>query len=138
MEYDLHNNISQALQLDIQLIDTDTDTDSGSIDTAGFESLEWLVVSGAIADGDYAIVLQESDDDGASDPFAAVPSELIIGGPISFDNSSPNAVKRIGSIGKKQFQRLRITSSSTATGGTFAVIDVAGNPHSAPTTDDAD
>ena len=61
MENDLHSNIKQVVALDSQDITTDTTTVGNVIDTAGFESLEYLIQSGTITDGTYALLLEEAD-----------------------------------------------------------------------------
>lgn len=132
-EYDLHSRVKQAVALDSQDITTDTTTVGNIIDTSGFESLEFIIQSGVITDGAYALLLEQGDDSGLSDA-AAVPAANILGVLTGFVLTDDNAAKRVGSIGKKRYQRLSIVSTATSTGATkFSSVAVLGNPKSAPT-----
>jgi len=132
-EYDMHNNVLGEIALAVQDITTNTTTVGAIIDTAGFESLEYLITSGTITDGVYALLLEEGDDSGLSDA-ADVPAANILGSLTGFVAADDDTVKRVGSIGKKRYQRLSIVSTGTTTGGTnFTGLAVKGNPHSAPT-----
>ena len=133
MEYDLHSNVKQEVALNAQDITTDTTTVGNIIDTRGFESLEFIIQSGTITDGDYTLVLTQGDDSGLSDA-AVVPSDEVLGVLTGFVAADDNTAKRVGSIGKKRFQLLSILSDNTATGATkFSAVAVLGNPQSAPT-----
>ena len=131
-EYDLHSTVSGEVALAVQDIASDTTTVGLIIDTAGFESLEYFVTSGTLTDGDYAFKLEEGDDSGLSD-VADVPVDNILGVLTGFADTDDDAVKRVGSIGKKRYQRLSIVSTGTTTGGTnFTAMAVKGHPKSAP------
>lgn len=131
-EYDLHSNVKGVLALAVQDITTDTTTVGAIIDTLGFESLEYFVTSGTITDGTYAFKLEEGEDSGLSDA-ADVAAADILGSLTGFVAADDDEVKRVGSIGKKRFQRLSLVSASTSTGGTnFTATAVQSNPHSAP------
>ena len=132
-EFDLHSNVKQEVALDSQDITTDTTTVGNIIDTVGFESIEFVIQSGVITDGAYALVLEQGDDSGLSDA-AVVPTDEVLGVLTGFVAADDNAAKRVGSIGKKQFQRLSIVSTGTSTGATkFSSVAVRGHPKSAPT-----
>lgn len=132
MEFDLHNNISAIAALDEAAITTDTTTVGDIIDTQGFESLEYIVQAGTITDGAYALLIEEGDDSGLSDA-AAVPAEETLGSLTGFVAADDDAVQRVGSVGKKRYQRLSIVSTSTTTGSdSFSAVAVLGNPHSMP------
>ncbi len=132
-EFDLHSNVKQEVALDSQDITTDTTTVGNIIDTVGFESIEFVIQSGVITDGAYALVLEQGDDSGLSDA-AVVPTDEVLGVLTGFVAADDNAAKRVGSIGKKQFQRLSIVSTGTSTGATkFSSVAVLGHPKSAPT-----
>lgn len=132
MEFDLHSNVKQVVALDSQDITTNTTTVGNIIDTVGFESLEYLIQSGTITDGAYALKLEQGDDSGLSDA-ADVPSDEILGVLTGFVAADDDAAKRVGSIGKKRYQRLSIVSTGTSTGGTkFSSVAVLGHPQSAP------
>jgi len=132
-EFDLHSNVKQEVALDAQDITTDTTTVGNIIDTRGFESLEYFIQSGTITDGAYALKLEQGDDSALADA-ADVPTAEVLGVLTGFVAADDDAAKRVGSIGKKRYQRLSIVSTSTSTGGTkFSSVAVLGNPQSAPT-----
>ena len=131
-EYDMHSNVKALIALAVQDITTNTTTVGAIIDTQGFESLEYLITSGTITDGVYALKLEQGDDSGLSDA-ADVPAAEILGVLTGFVLTDDDTVKRVGSIGKKRYQRLSIVSTGTTTGGTnFTATAVQGNPLSAP------
>jgi len=131
MEFDLHTTIDDRVALTSQTIATDTTTAGAIIDTAGFESLEYIVQSGTITDGAYALLLEEGDDSGLSDA-AAVSADDTLGALTGFTATDDDATIRVGSIGKKRYQRLSIVSTSTTSGGVFSGIAVLGTPHTGP------
>jgi len=132
-EYDLHRNVKDEVALNSQDITTDTTTNGNVIDTVGFESIEFVVQSGTITDGAYAFLLEEDDVVGFGSA-TAVPADETLGVLTGFVAADDDSSLRVGSIGKKRFQRLSIVSTSTTTGGTkFSSVAILGHPKSAPT-----
>jgi len=128
MEYDLHNNVNAAMALNEAAITTDTTTVGEIIDTVGYESLEYILASGTITDGAYALLLEEGDDSGLSDAVA-VPADEILGDLVGFVAADDDTVKRVGSVGKKRYQRLSIVSTGTTTGAdSIGAVAVQGHP----------
>lgn len=132
MEKDLHSNIDDRVAMDPQAISTNTTTVGNIIDTVGYESLEFLITMGTITDGAYALLLEEGDDSGLSDA-AAVPAAETLGALTGFADTDDDSVKRVGSIGKKRYQRLSIVSTGVTTGVNMAqAVAVLGDPKRAP------
>lgn len=132
MEYDLHNNVNGANALDAAAISSNTTTVGNIIDTAGYESLEYFVQSGTITDGAYAFLLEEGDDAALADA-AAVATDELLGDLVGFVAADDNTVKRVGTVGKKRYQRLSIVSTGVTTGVDFmSAIAVQGHPHRGP------
>lgn len=132
MEKELHNNIDDRMALNPAAITTDTTTAGIIIDTAGYESLEFLIIAKTITDGAYALKLEEGDDSGLSDA-ADVAAADVLGVLTGFVAADDNTVKRVGSIGKKRYQRLSIVSTSTTTGvDIMSAIALLGHPQHAP------
>ncbi len=132
MEYDLHSNVKQVVALDSQDITTNTTTDGNIIDTVGFESLEYFIQSGTITDGTYVFLLEEDDVIGFTSS-TVVPTDETLGVLTGFTDADDDSALRVGSIGKKRFQRLAIVSAGTSTGATkMSSVAVLGNPQSAP------
>ncbi len=130
-EFDLHTIIDDRVAMDNQEITTDTTTDGEIIDTKGFESLEFIFQAGAITDGAYAILLEEGDEANLSDA-AVLPTADTLGALTGFADTDDDTTIRVGSIGKKRFQRAALVSTSTTSGGFFSAIAVLGTPHTAP------
>ncbi len=131
-EFDLHSNVKGLIALDVQDITTNTTTDGNIIDTLGFESLEYMIQSGTITDGTYAFLLEEDDVVGFTSS-SVVPADETLGVLTGFVAADDDTPLRVGSIGKKRFQRLAIVSAGTSSGGTnFTSHAVLGHPKSAP------
>lgn len=131
MEYDLHNNVNDVHALNHQTISTNTTTVGDIIDTAGYESIEFLIQSATITDGVYTVKLEDGDDSGLSDA-ADVSSELVLGSLPAHVAADDNVVKRVGCISKKRYVRLSLVSTGTTTGGALGAVAVQGHPHSKP------
>jgi hypothetical protein len=128
---DLVHNIKAVLAWAGATIATNTDTDSAVIiDTQGFQSAAFLVPSGTLTDGTYALKVLESDSATFADGGAEVGGYQVQD---SFAATDDNKVKKVGPKFKKRYLKLRVTSTGTTTGGIFTqAIAVLGNPVSAP------
>lgn len=124
---DLHNNIDERVALAIQLINTDTTTAGVIIDTAGYESLEFIMQAGVVTAGDVTLIMQDGDDSGLSD-VATVASDFRLGSLVTLDATG---ITRVGYVGKKRYVRVSAVSATSAnlTVGASAILS---NPHSAP------
>jgi len=98
------------------------------IDTAGFESLEFLFQVGPFTSIAPVVILQHGDESDLSDA-TEVDAEEVLG---SFANVPvPLAVGKVGYIGKKQYVRIRQEAGQSL----YIVIAVLGNAHTQPTAD---
>lgn len=131
MEYDLHNNVNAAVAVVEQAIVADATVVGEIIDTKGFDSLEFIAQVGTITTGSLAFVLEEGDDSGLSDA-AAVPAAEILGDLVGFVVTDDDAVKRVGSIGKKRYQRLTLEGTGTSVINFVSAIAVQGHPKKMP------
>lgn len=109
---------------------------SSIIDTAGYESLTWLIATGAEVDADatFAVTMTHGDQSNLSDAAAVAATDVV--GTLalaSFDFSADNKTRKIGYIGIHRYVQLTITPANN-TGNFFAsAIALLGNPHNAPT-----
>lgn len=126
---DLHNNIDAVIALNSVEITSDTTTNGAIIDLKGLNSIEFIVQSGAITDGDYLFSVEVGESADLSDGFSTF--EGLLGGEISFTSADSNKIKKIGYIGNKRYLRLSIFSSNTSSGGFFSAIAI-GNPLNLP------
>jgi|GEM_PF-1645089 len=119
---DLHHNTAVDTALTSQTIATDTTTNGEIIDRAGFEGLEFVLVSGTVTDGAYAVEVWQSDDAAMADAVQVTGTELL--GNADFADSDDDASKRIGTLGKLRYQQLRVVSTGTTSGGVIAGVAV--------------
>lgn len=132
MEFDLHSRIQAVVALDQQTINSDTVTDGNTIDTLNYNGLEYAIFTGTItASGVVAVILEESDTGDFSGEETVVPAEDTLGGPIVFADADDDKVFRIGSIGKKRYQRITLDSDGT-TNGAFSAIAILSHPRHIP------
>lgn len=130
-EYDSKNTTKGEVAVDNQDIATDTTTVGNAIDTLDFDSITFHVVSGALAGGTFAFLLEESDD--GTTNFTTVPADNTIGLLTGFVATDDDATKRVGSIGKKQFQRLSIVSTGTSGANLFSALAILSHAKTNPT-----
>lgn len=116
-----------------QDITTNTTTLGLFIDTNRFESITHYIQSGTLTAGDFAFELEESDD--GSTGITTVPADNTIGLLTGFVAADDDTVKSVGSIGKKQFQRINIVSTGVSGSNLFSGISILGHPKVAPTAD---
>jgi hypothetical protein len=127
---DLKNNIAPELAVDIQAISSDTTTVGTEVDTAGFESVTFILTTGAYTDGNYTLLIEDTDTTGTG--YVAVDDSFLIGTEAETTLSAANDSSRIGYVGKKQFVRASIVSDTTTTGATAGAVVLLGSALSNP------
>jgi hypothetical protein len=130
MEKDLHSKVSALLGLAVQVINTDTSTSGEIIDTALFESAVWAISSGTITAGDMAGAIWESDDSGMSGATVVPAAETL--GAATWVITDDDVVRRIGSVGKKRYQQLRMVSTNSQNGADWVALVVLSDPRHGP------
>lgn len=133
--FDMHSSLLQATALTSQTISTDTTTLGEIIDTAGFTALEFLLLSGTITDGAYAVTLLEAEEGDPTMASATAVSAAETLGDADYALADDDTAKRIGYIGKKRYARLKVVSTATSSGGVFAGVAIKGNPAHGPVAD---
>lgn len=121
MKRDIVSQLETQLSLQSN-ITTNTTTTGNSTDNADFEEgLMYSCLITTYTDGDYTLGIEESDDDGATDPWTAVPAEkLIAGGTESAD--TVGAWGKIGAFSTKRYTRPTILSENVTTGALVTCI----------------
>lgn len=113
-----------------------SDQNGAAVDTVGFESIEYIInVGTAFVGGGFDVTLEESDTGAFGGEETAVPADETLGALPSIAISDTNTAFRVGSIGKKQFQRIVLTETGTISAGTIGVVAVLGHPKHAPVDD---
>lgn len=110
-------------------------TNGVAIDTAvfgnNFRDVSFVIISGALTDGSYAVTVEESDSSGSG--YAAVPSRRVVGSLPSFASASDDdVVKSVGVRPTKRYVRVVITATGATTGGVLAAVAVLGNGSNSP------
>lgn len=130
---DSYNNVFEVLHINSGT-HTGTVTPSNGVDTQGFESILFVIVSGTVTDGTWTPKLQASDS--ISSDFVDVTEvgtpHWLLGTPVPFTNADNNKVWRLGYVGNKRYVRCVVTETVAGT-AEFGVIAELGHPHSAPT-----
>lgn len=138
---DLHNSIHVARGLSpvAAVNNADTAYVSQIVDTAGYESVEFVILVGANTDANatFAVLFEDGDASNLSDN-APVADTFLLGteAQASFTAASDdNEVRKIGYVGNKRYCRVTITPSGNNSGDAFvAGVWILGHPRSAPTT----
>lgn len=121
---DLKNNISVENALNIQAITTNTTTAGVEVDTQGFESVTFVIETGSRTDGTVTPLIQESDTSGSFS--GSVADEDLIGTEAEAALSAAQSRSIIGYVGKKQFVKLSLVSTSVTSGLTAGASAILG------------
>ena len=134
---DLHNNI--AVKRGISPVAATVDNTpwvSQIVDTQGFGSCEFILLTGTLTDADATFVVLVEDGNAANlSDASAVADAYLLGTELQagFDFSHANACRKIGYVGPKRYVRLTVTPANN-TGNVFlAGAWLLGYPQSVPT-----
>lgn len=135
---DLHNNIHTVPLITPVAARTDnTAIVSAIIDTAGYESCELVLVTGANTDANATFaVLVEDGNDAALGDNAAVSDTFLLGTEAlaGFTYADDGECRKIGYVGPKRYVRMTVTPTGNDSGNIFlAGVALLGHPRSAPT-----
>jgi hypothetical protein len=133
---DLHNNLHVKRAISPVVATDNTPLVSQIIDRQGFDSLEFALQLGTIADADTTVVvlIEDGDDSGLSDA-AAVADEALLGTEAlaGFQFDDDNEPRKIGYIGGKRYVRMTVTPSNNTGNLPIAAVVLLGHPHLMPT-----
>jgi hypothetical protein len=134
MRSTLYDHAKEVRALNTSAISTNANTDGASIglDQSGadFRDVMFVLAAGAVTDGTYTAVPQESPNGSTS--WTDVPAARLIGSAVL---TTANGVAAIGVIpdpGTAAFVRLRVTSTSVTTGGSISAIALLGSGDRVP------
>lgn len=136
MNRDLHNNVHVARAISPVSVSDNTAQVSQIIDTKGFDSLEFLIAMGSLADADatFAVLVEDGDDSGLSDAAAVADKDLLgTEAQAGFQFDDDDEVRKIGYIGSKRYVRLTITPSANTGAALLSAVALLGHPALAPT-----
>jgi hypothetical protein len=132
---DLHNNLHVKRAISPVSVADNTAQVSQIIDRQGFDSLEFFINIGSVADADATFtVLVEDGDNSALSDAAAVADENLLGTEAlaGFQYDDDNEVRKIGYIGGKRYVRLTITPANNASAALLSAVAVLGHPALTP------
>lgn len=132
---DLHNNIHPSGVACITGSDN-TAVVSGIIDRQGYNSLEFLIATGILADADatFAVLVEEGDNSALSDAAAVADADLLgTESDAGFTFGDDGEARKIGYNGAKRYVRCTVTPSANTGSAPIAIIPLQGHPNSAPT-----
>ena len=133
---DLHNNIHVKRVLSPVSV-ADTTAQVGEIiDRQGYDSLEYVIAIGSVADADatFTVLLEEGDAANLSDAAAVADADLLGTEALAaFQFDDDNEVRKLGYKGNKRYTRLTITPVANASAALLSAVAMLGHPASAPT-----
>jgi hypothetical protein len=127
---DLKNDIKIANALNITSITTNTTTAGVEIDTQGYESVTFEIITGARTDGTVTPLIQETDTSGSYS--GSVDDDNLIGLEADAAISVAQSRSRVGYIGTKRYVKLSLVSTSVTTGLTAGASVILGDAKRLP------
>jgi hypothetical protein len=133
---DLHNNIAIKRAISPVSVADNTAQVSQIIDMLGYNSLEFVIATGSIADVDatFTVLVEDGAVSNLSDA-AAVADTFLLGTEVlaAFTFADDDKCRKIGYTGSKRYVRLTITPGGNASAALLSAVAILGNPGSAPT-----
>lgn len=133
---DLHNNVDVKRVISPVSV-ADTTAQVGQIiDRQGFESLEYVIAIGSVADADatFTVLLEEGDAANLSDAAAVADAHLLGTEALAgFQFDDDNECRKLGYRGNKRYTRLTITPVANASAALIAAVAVLSHPNLTPT-----
>ena len=127
---DAHNTIKQ-LRCISPVSEAGTTALVGQIiDRANFDSLEYVILTGSLADADatFTVLLEDGDDSGLSDAAAVTDANLLgTEAGAAFDFSNDDEVRKLGYRGDKRYSRLTITPVANASAALLGAVAILSN-----------
>ncbi|WP_420584909.1 hypothetical protein [Ruegeria sp.] len=133
---DLMNNIHPVRAISPVSVSDDTAQVSEIIDLQGYDSLTFVILTGALGDADatFAVLVEEGDDPALSDAAAVADVDLIGTEALAgFQFDDDDETRKIGYSGGKRYVRLTVTPAANASAALLAAVALLGHPSSAPT-----
>lgn len=133
--HNLYSNALPVLALQSQTVQTGT-VNGAAVDTGvfsnNFRDVLFVLTSGTLTDGSYAVAVEESDSSGSG--FAAVATDRVLGALPSYAATDDNTVKYVGARPTKRYVRVTVTATSATTGGVLSGVALLGSGGNHPVT----
>lgn len=137
MKFDLHNHINLKRGISPAAAATDnTAFVSQIVDTRGYGSVEFAILTGSLADADatFTVLVEDGDAANLSDAAAVADAELLGTEALaSFTFSDDDKVFKIGYVGNKRYVRVTVTPANNTGNAFVSGVWILGNPTLFPT-----
>lgn len=133
---DLHNNIHPVGGPGVAAPTDTTAVVSAIVDRQGYNSLEFLIATGTLADADatFTVLVEEGDESDLSDAAAVADADLLGTEALAgFVFSDDDSAFKIGYIGNKRYIRCTVTPAANTGAAPIGIIPVLGHPGDRPT-----
>lgn len=133
---DMHSTITARRAISPVSVADNTAQVSQIIDLQGYNSLEFVIATGSLADADatFTVLVEEGDAANLSDAAAVSDTDLRgTEAQAGFQFDDDNEVRKIGYTGNKRYVRLTITPANNASAGLISAVAILGHPDVAPT-----
>lgn len=128
-KFDIASDLNVTNALNTAAITSNTTTSGTGVDLKGYQAVMFVIKSGTLTDGAYAINVQESDDNST---YTDATAADIVGTEPSFALTDDNTAKKVGYVGDKRYARIQVVSTSVTSGGTIGAVAVRGHADVAP------
>jgi hypothetical protein len=133
---DLHNHINIKRVISPVSVADNTAQVGQIIDKQGYDALEYVILTGSLADADatFTVLLEEGDVSNLSDAAAVADADLLGTEALaSFIFSDDNKCFKLGYVGGKRYTRLTITPAANASAAVIAACAILGHANASPT-----
>ena len=133
---DLHNHVHVKRAISPVSVADNTALVSQIIDRRGFQSLEFILATGALADADatFTVLVEDGDAVAFTDAAPVIDAQLLGTEALaSFQFDDDDEVRKIGYAGNKRYVRLTVTPAGNAAGALISAVAVLGHPDVTPT-----
>lgn len=132
---DIHNLMKVSRVISPTRVTDDTAQVGQIIDNQGYDSLEYVIAIGTLADANatFAVLVEDGDDSALSDNAAVVDGELLgTETEAGFQFDDDDEVRRIGYRGNKRYTRMTITPSGNSGNADISVVAIQMHAHHQP------
>jgi hypothetical protein len=132
---DLKNHLTLVKAIAPVVVADNTAQVSDIIDTAGFESLVFGIILGALADADatFAVLVEDGGAADLSDAAAVADAQLVgTEAETGFTFADDRETRKIGYVGNKRYVRLTITLANNAGNAPLAALAILGHGREQP------
>lgn len=127
MNFDHHNDMDVKRAISPVSVADNTAQVSQIIDLSGYNSCEFFIATGSVADADatFTVLVEEGNAANLSDAAAVADADLLgLETQASFTFADDDAVRKIGYKGAKRYVRLTITPANNASAALMAAVCV--------------